>query len=106
MEEVEQDGKGQRQTRSGERGGEQRREQERMVTEAGAEWAGRVPSPKGRDHTEMAKSTFQRVSCFRNFFQHFLQSQHAFSYQASSLSFEELRATFRHLAFWNVAIVS
>lgn len=43
MDEVEQDGKGQRQTQSGERGGEQRREHDRRVNEAGAEWAGRVP---------------------------------------------------------------
>lgn len=43
MDEVEQDGKGQRQTRSGERGGAQRGEHERRVNEAGAEWAGRVP---------------------------------------------------------------
>lgn len=61
------------------------------------------PHPKEGDQTERAKSTFQRVSCFRNFFKLVLQSPHPFSHQASPQKFKELRATCHQLRFLDVA---
>lgn len=65
--EVEQGGKGESADRVAvRRPGEQRTENETRVTRQEQSGQALFPSPKGRDQTEMAKSTFQRVACFWN----------------------------------------